>query len=354
MSLVLSVTSRTIEVPFTIGTNLIPQGLKLSQEIGRQCIITTETLSPLLPILKDPILVPSHEAIKNRAMKEWIEEILYERGVNRDVVLIAIGGGTLLDLVGFVASTFMRGVALILFPTTLLAMTDAAIGGKNGVNLKEGKNWIGTYYHPRHVYIDLNFLQTLPQDIWIQGLSETIKHALIADQEFFYFLKENLPLILQRDLSVVEKMIKKSVSIKCAIVEQDPFEENGLRFVLNFGHTVAHALEVQSKYLLPHGEAVAMGMIVEAAMSLRLGLLNQEVYEKIITLVKAIPFELTFPKYLSYELILRDKKNGLFVALSDIGKPVLKGIDSTLFKQGWNDALRDSQRELLSCSYGCK
>ena len=344
----LSIQPRPIDVLFTIGTNLIPEGLEFSQQIGKQCIITNEALLPLLPSLDDPIVLPSHGTIKNRAMKQWVEDILYERGVNSNIVIIAIGGGELLDLVGFVASTFMRGVPYISFPTTLLAMTDAAIGGKTGINIKQAKNWIGTYHHPKRVYIDLNFLQSLPQDVWIDGLAESVKHGIVADKTLVSFFENNLPSILQREQSVILEMIKKSVSIKCQIVEQDPYEQIGVRSILNFGHTVGHAIESSTKYTCTHGKAVAMGMLVEAAMSYHLKLLDNSSYKRIVNLIQKIPFDFEFPKQPLYKDMLRDKKNGHFVALNKIGECTLLPFDRQLFNKGWNDAVRNAQSKLTT------
>lgn len=348
MSFSLSIQPRPIDVAFTIGTNLIPQGLEYSQGVGEQCIITNETLLPYLPPLPDPIVLPSHGTIKNHAMKEWIEDILYERGANSNLIIVAIGGGELLDLVGFVSSTFMRGVPYISFPTTLLAMTDAAIGGKTGINMRGAKNWIGAYHHPSHIYIDLNFLQSLPQDVWIDGLAESIKHGIIEDPTLFSFFENNLSSIFQREQSVVLEMIKKSVSVKCRIVEQDPYEQLEIRSILNFGHTVGHAIESVTRYKCTHGKAIAMGMLVETAMSHRLGLLDQSSYDRIFNLIQKIPFGFEFPKEPLYKYMLRDKKNGRFAALNKVGDCKLANFDESLFNKGWNDALRDSQTELTA------
>ncbi|MCH9609327.1 MAG: 3-dehydroquinate synthase [Chlamydiales bacterium] len=352
MPLSLRVTPPQIEVPFTFGYDLIPQGLKLAQDIGEQCIITTESLLPHLPPLLDPIVLPNKETIKNRAMKEWIEEILYERGANKSTVFVAIGGGALLDLVGFVAATFMRGAPLISFPTTLLAMTDASIGGKNGVNLKKAKNWIGTYHHPAHIFFDFHFLESLPQNTWIDGLAETIKHAIIWDEMLFSFLEENHTSIINRNPHIIKEMIEKSVAVKCAIVTKDPFEFKGLRHILNFGHTVGHALEAHFNYALSHGEAVAMGMIVEAAISVELGLLNRGDYERIFQLITSFPFKFPFPDHLSYALLQRDKKEGRMIAITSLGgECCMVNLTQKLFIQGWTDALLHIKEGLSPCTH---
>lgn len=239
------------------------------------------------------LAIPSGEEMKSRRMKETLEDALFADNIGRDSTLIAMGGGVITDLVGFVASTYCRGIALVLIPTTLLAMCDAAIGGKTGVNVPGGKNRIGTFYPADQIWVDPEMLVTLPMLHRQEGMVEMIKHSLIADTQAFHFLEEHMEAMLALDPFVLDRALKTSIAVKQQIVEED-LEERGRRATLNFGHTVGHAIEAESGYMISHGSAVAMGMAIEARLShayaglsrhdvtridhllLRLGLLNHE------------------------------------------------------------------------------
>lgn len=209
---------------------------------------------------------PAGEPHKTRETKALLEDQMFAKKLGRDTTVIALGGGVVTDLAGFVAATYCRGVPLVTIPTTLMCMVDAAIGGKNGVNHPCGKNLIGTFHLPQQVLIDPLLLTTLPHIELKQGIVEMIKHGLIADSAYFDFLEKHLDQLLAYDLDYLEEAIRGSCRIKTDIVEQDP-QETGLRRLLNFGHTVGHALEKLSNYTLPHGEAVAHGLLVESALS---------------------------------------------------------------------------------------
>lgn len=201
------------------------------------------------------VVFPGGEKSKTREMKAWIEDELFSLGLGRDGALLALGGGVTTDLVGFVAATYCRGIPYFSVPTTLLAMVDAAIGGKTGVNLPGGKNMIGAFYPPQEVIIDTDFLESLGENEWRGGMAEIIKYGAIWDRELFQGLS-----------SWEIGLIEKSVRIKETIVKQDP-KETGLRAILNFGHTIGHAIETLEEYTLSHGEAVAIGMIGEAHLT---------------------------------------------------------------------------------------
>ncbi len=346
MPLTYTIQPELIQTEILFGSDLIPEALEYIQASGNQSIIlTTPTLAPALSTLPNLVTLSDGESIKNRATREKIEDLFYERGVNRQTTLVAIGGGALLDFAGMMAATWMRGIDLITFPTTLLAMTDASLGGKNGINFREGKNWIGTFYHPKRVYMDFNFLKTLPQSEWISGLAETVKHAAIYDAQLFAFL-ESHEVVAQEEF---KQMIEASVAVKLAIVTQDPFEKSGLRHILNFGHTVGHAIEVFNAYRVSHGRAVALGMVVEAAMAVSLGLLGNEDYERLLNLCRPMILNSEMPPF---ALTLRDKKNGKFVGLRKIGGPCeLIDLTESLYIEGWNHALRDIQRADVRRSY---
>ncbi len=321
---------RTLEVDFQpppvhyellIGEDLLHEALAYAKKHSSQSIvIITKAIYELLPpIQEEKFLLPQEESIKSRAMKEKIEDGLIERGFGREACLIAIGGGALIDLVGFVAATYCRGISYLTIPTTLTAMADVAVGGKTAVNVAEAKNWIGAFHHPKKTYIDLSLLKTLPQREFACGLVEIIKHGLVFESSFFDFLENKLDSILERDSQVLQEMIFRSCSIKRKIVEQDPFE-GGLRRILNFGHTIGHALETLSGYSCPHGQAVAMGILIEARIAHRIGYLSRSALERIVSLFKRLPLRMEFPPKLPYEMLRRDKKGAhRFVVLTDIG-----------------------------------
>lgn len=313
-----------ISYDLVIGKNLLEEAALYTQTIAtRSFVIISKEIDRLIPHFgKHKLILPDGESIKSRAMKEKIEDALIERGFGKETCLIAIGGGALLDLVGFVAATYCRGMPFVSIPTTLLAMTDACLGGKTGVNVDEAKNWIGAFHHPKKIFVDLDFLKTLPQREFVFGLAEAVKHSLIADASLFSQLEMNLDRILTRDEGLLQKIILESCLIKKRIVEKDPYEITGFRRVLNFGHTIGHALETLSNYTRSHGQAVLMGMVVEAAIARRLGFLSHTAFERIsIFLHKLLP-TWDFPNHLPYEMLKRDKKGAYrFVILTGIGMP---------------------------------
>src|ERR1043166_1973338 len=201
------------------------------------------------------------EAAKNLASVGTIAQSLVKVGADRRSVVIAVGGGVGGDVAGFAAASYLRGVALVQVPTTLVAQTDSAIGGKTGVNLPEGKNLVGAFYPPRLVAADTNALTTLPEREFRGGLAEVIKYGVIADAKLFAFLERNFEKLLARDAGALEFAIRRSIEIKANVVAKDE-RESGLREILNFGHTFGHALESATGYRkYQHGEAVAWGMM---------------------------------------------------------------------------------------------
>ncbi len=344
-----AVTPPSFYYELILGENLIEQALSwVKSHEFRPILITTVALQGLLPKLKvDKIVLPHGESIKSRAMKEKIEDALIEKGCGRSTCLIAIGGGVLIDLVGFVASTYCRGISYISIPSTLLAMTDAAIGGKTGINVAKAKNWIGAFHQPQRVYIDFTLLRTLPQNDYTYGFAETIKHSLIADPDLFQFLEENHSALILREPSLLKEMVWRSCQIKLQIVEQDPFETKGLRRILNFGHTIGHALETLSNYELPHGQAVLLGMLVEAAIAQQLGYLSSSAFTRIHKFFEQFPIILDYPAALPYEIMTRDKKGAhRLVMLTDIGSVAsfegeyVTHLTEEVFHAGWNAVVR--------------
>lgn len=264
--------------------------------------------------------VPPGETSKTREWKEILEDQLLEAKLGRDTVLMAIGGGVITDLAGFVAATYCRGVPLVSIPSTLLAQVDASLGGKVGVNTPFGKNLIGAFYHPRYILVDTDLLSTLSEDEILNGMGEVIKYALIASKPLFQKLHQEI----QWDDIVLE-----CCTIKKEVVEKDP-KERGLRAILNFGHTVGHAIETCMDYQISHGKAVAIGMLAESYMSYQLGYLKEQDLLSITTLLEHYGFSLRLPSTLDQKELMQvmqlDKKalsrQPRFVLLKGIGETV--------------------------------
>ncbi len=232
------------------------------------------------------ILVKGGESIKNIDLYYQLCNELLKREINREALLVAVGGGTVGDLCGFISSTLLRGLDYKLIPTTLLSQVDSSIGGKNGINTKNGKNLIGTFYHPSEVIIDTEVLKSLPKREIKSGYAEIVKHSLIKDKSFFKWLDKYHHKLLNNDYKLLEKAILKSILIKLWYVKKDP-QENlknfNSRAMLNFGHSFGHALETFYNYKkINHGEAISIGMIIEAKISNKFGFLSDNELNSIL------------------------------------------------------------------------
>lgn len=244
----------------------------------------------------DFIEIPAGENYKNLEVASKIYDALVNFKIERPDALFALGGGLIGDLAGFVAATYLRGINFVQVPTTLLAQVDSSIGGKVGVNHPRGKNLIGAFYQPRAVFSDLDVLVSLPAREFHSGLAEVVKYGLIADSDFFEFLEKSAEYLegvakifgSQAQKEILKKIVSRSAQIKAAVVEKDEKEKN-LRMILNFGHTIGHALEAASNYsLYSHGEAVSIGMLVATLMAVKLNLTKKEVYERLKNLLKKL------------------------------------------------------------------
>lgn len=213
---------------------------------------------------------PAGEQSKSRETWAALSDRLLAGRFGRDSALVALGGGVVGDLGGFVAATYLRGIPHVQVPTTLLAMIDSSVGGKTGVDTPAGKNLVGVFHQPRLVVADLDALTTLPVPHLVAGIAEAIKHGVVADAGYFEELEGKADALLGREMMALERVVVRSVEIKASIVADDE-RESGRRAVLNFGHTIGHALEATSRYTLSHGKAVAIGMVLEARLAERLG-----------------------------------------------------------------------------------
>jgi 3-dehydroquinate synthase len=306
---------------------------------GKVAVITNPTVAQLyLDAVHDslsaagfdvtPVLIPDGEQHKDlQSLSVIYDQLISERFERRSCIL-ALGGGVVGDLVGFAAATFLRGIAYVQVPTTLLAQVDSSVGGKTGVNHQEGKNLVGAFYQPRLVVIDVAVLQSLPRREFIAGLAEVIKYGVIEDPALFKLLEENMGKLTSLDRALLTQVIATSCAIKAKVVEQDE-RENDYRAVLNFGHTVGHALEAAThyqKYL--HGEAIGIGMAQAATISAQQGFCDQRSLERIRKLIKKAGLPLEIPREVSMQSLIQamevDKKSAggkiKFVICTRIGK----------------------------------
>jgi 3-dehydroquinate synthase len=260
----------------------------------------------------ETLTFPAGEKSKTRETWSRLTDELLGRGFGRDSGIIALGGGVAGDLAGFVAATYMRGVPYLQAPTTLLAMLDASVGGKTGVDTAEGKNLIGAFHPPVAVLADPRALATLPDREYRAGLAEAVKHGLIADREYFEWMEWQAGALVARDAAALRHLVRRSVEIKAEVVSLDE-REAGRRAILNAGHTVAHALERATEYRMPHGEAVGLGLVAEAALATGLGLATPEAGARVGRLLERLGLPTRLPEPVPSEDLLAamgsDKKN---------------------------------------------
>ncbi len=254
---------------------------------------------------------PSGERFKTRETKARLEDRLLALGAGRDTVVVALGGGVTGDLAGFLAATWHRGVPVVSIPTSLLAMVDAALGGKSAVDLPGGKNLVGAFHQPVSLWADVRVLRTLPARTYRAGLAEVVKTAIALDAAMFHRLEAEIPHLLRRDERVVERMVARCLALKGRVVASDP-QEAGHRAVLNFGHTAAHAIEAATDYRVVHGEAVAIGVVAEARLAERVTGLPRGHVDRIEALLRALRLPVRPPAGLDPKRLARtirsDKK----------------------------------------------
>ncbi len=315
--------SYDIEIGYSLGNKLI-KDLKagLVGKIKKFAVITDSHVEKLyaekiVSLLEyagftvNTFVFPAGEKSKTRETKAYIEDEMIKKEYRRDCCIIAVGGGVVTDLAGFIAGTYGRGVPFINYATSLLAAADASVGGKTAVDTPAATNLIGLFNQPKKVYIDISAWQTLPKRELISGLAETIKHACMADREFFDYLKENMSSILAVEKKACEYIAEKNCQIKYHVVEQDE-KETGLREILNLGHTAGRAIETVSEYKLLHGEAVSIGLMAEALLSKKLGYLTDAEVKEMKDLLLAAGLPVDIPEYIDKEALVKklytDKK----------------------------------------------
>ena len=344
----LKIKTKTQVYPIIIGTNLIVSISKIFKKNSincKKCLLIVDKNVPKKIISKinkslskKKLYVhffKANEINKNINSVNKILDILLERNFSREDCLISVGGGITGDISGFAASQFKRGLKFINIPTTLLSQVDSSIGGKTGINTKYGKNLIGSFYQPNLVITDIQFLKTLPKREIICGYGEILKHSLIANKNFFNFLNNNKEKIFNLSSPYIEKAIYESCKIKKNVVEQDE-KEKGLRKILNFGHTFAHAYEATMGYSkkLNHGEAVILGIKTALNFSLKNNLIKKNEHYSIIQHILSCNLSLQVNKFFKIKdlkkiisFMVKDKKNYSdkinLVLLRKIGKPVI-------------------------------
>jgi 3-dehydroquinate synthase len=308
--------------PITIGSGLLTDRNLLDAQIpGRDLLIVTNTTVAKLYLAKltgsfaqrhtADCILPDGEQHKTLQTAGWVLDALVANKMNRDATVLALGGGVVGDTAGFAASCYQRGIGYVQLPTTLLAQVDSSVGGKTGVNHSGGKNLIGAFYQPQAVIADTDALRTLPVRELKSGLAEVIKHGIVWDPMLFAWLEKQIPQLLTRDTEALTYAISRSCEIKATVVARDEREHN-LRAILNFGHTFGHAIEAATsyeKYL--HGEAVALGMLIAADLSCRLGMIDAAVKERLRDILAQAGLPTEAPRIgaaRAYELMQMDKK----------------------------------------------
>lgn len=321
--------------------DMIGEDLARRKIANRYCIIADSTVADLygkrlLDELRhngmdaELLTFAAGEASKNLPTYGDLLSELARLGFDRRDGIIALGGGVTGDLAGFVASSYMRGIPFVQIPTTLLSQVDSSVGGKTGVDLAEGKNLVGAFYQPKVVYMDPHVLATLPREEFVGGMAEVIKYGIIYDREFFDYLRTHRQAILARDSDVIEKILSTSCRIKAEVVAADEQEAN-LRRILNFGHTIGHAVEAESRFTIIHGQAVAIGMVAAARIAHACEMLAEADVEKIRNILREYDLATEIPTAMDRDkiryYILRDKKivsgKVAYVLPTDIGKVVV-------------------------------
>jgi len=354
----ISVVAGSKTYPIYIGAGVLDQNLLLAHIATPEVMVISnptvaqhylgQLQTQLIGKCCESVIIPDGETYKTLESYKHIIESLLKHKFSRQCTLIALGGGVIGDLTGFVAATYQRGVNYIQVPTTLLAQVDSSVGGKTAVNHVLGKNMIGAFYQPNAVLIDVKTLASLPSSEFAAGMAEVIKYGLIYDADFFVWLENHAKAIIRKEQTILSQMISRCCEIKAEIVGQDE-RESGLRMILNFGHTFGHAIETSLGHgKILHGEAVAIGMILALKLSVQLAMVSSELVQRVEAWLMQMQLPVTIPKPCNIESLLeamsRDKKKVgdtlRFIVLDELGKAVIR-----------DDISMDQLRAVLQASY---
>ncbi len=322
-----------------LGTRLAETGCGKRVAVVTNSTIANIYLGPAVASLAgaglDPaiIQIPDGEEHKNLAWLAFVYDRLIDAGVDRGGALVALGGGVVGDLTGFAAATYLRGIDFVQVPTTLLAQIDASIGGKTGINHPAGKNLLGAFKQPRFVLADVDCLRTLPRREFVAGLAEVVKTGAILDAELFALLEAELPALLQLEREILVRVIRRCCQLKAIVVAEDE-TEGGYRAILNFGHTVGHAIESLTDYTTYlHGEAVAMGMVAAARVSHRLGFCDDATVRRLTKLIERCGLPTEVPADLGRDAIALAMRTDKKALAGTIKFVCLEGIGTTRFER---------------------
>ncbi|MCA9954648.1 MAG: 3-dehydroquinate synthase [Anaerolineales bacterium] len=333
----LPVTHPTGQYDVLVGADLLPQLAELAHIRGPIALITDSHVGPLhagrLGDVACTVTIPAGEQHKTLATVQTIYDQLLAAGIDRQATVVALGGGVVGDVAGFVAATYMRGVDFVQCPTSLLAMVDASVGGKTGVDMPQGKNLVGAFKQPTAVLADVATLQTLPPEEFASGMAEVVKHGLISNPDLFGRLEiGNWRFTNQSPISNLQSLVATAIEVKRDVVQEDPFEQ-GRRATLNLGHTFGHAIEQVSGYRVRHGEGVAMGLVAAANLSARLEYCDPALQWRIEAVLRMQGLPTRIPAAYDpaqiYAAMFSDKKKAggrlRFILLRDVGEVFVEG-----------------------------
>ncbi len=332
----------------------LPALLREAAPAHRYALLTDANVAPLwgesalhalreAGLVADPVIVPAGERAKTRAVWGDVLDAFLALGLGRDACVVAVGGGAVGDLAGFAAATFLRGVPVVQVPTTLLAMVDASVGGKTGIDAPAGKNLIGAFHHPRLVLADPGTLATLPDEELRSGLAEVVKHGAIADAAYLVGVVAEQEAIFGRAASVLAAIVARSVEIKASFAAEDPYER-GARKALNAGHTIGHAVEALSDYALPHGCAVAIGLVVEARAGELAGITAPGTAARLELALAALGLPTRVPATMTAGEVLAAARSDKKTRAARLHYALLAGIGALARPddEGWTFALEDA------------
>jgi 3-dehydroquinate synthase len=334
-----SFSSRSVDLYFDVDFSFLEELVPKEKAV----IITDKNIAALHPQKFEgwkTIVLEAGEQYKQQATVDHVIEELINYKADRESWIIGVGGGVITDITGYAASVYMRGIKFAFVPTSILAMVDASIGGKNGVDVGVYKNLVGTIRHPEFLFYDDSFLNTLPEEEWINGFAEIIKHACIKDREMFDELESNSLQFYTSSNAETMQLVKRNAGIKYGVVAKDEFEK-GDRKLLNFGHTLGHAIE--NLYSLPHGSAISIGMAAASAISEKLTGLTSAEKQRVISLLKKyqLPVHITWEKEKVWDILVMDKKkagdNMNYILLNSIGDAVVRSIPLDQLKELLNN-----------------